>query len=200
MADVRVPTGIAALDSALGGGLPEATVTLVRGPPGAGKTTLALRFLAEGARRGERCFLLSVDMDEDQLARACRATPGLGDATEFWQRNLIVQHLHQTEHLRLGYLTQAVEEYPAVDRLVVDNLDALRAHTGEEASLRELGGFCAGLRRRVRACLLLWEAQEGDLYPCDGLFSISIDAVGCRWLEPMRMRYVAGLKRDRVEL
>jgi circadian clock protein KaiC len=50
----RLSTGIAGLDTMLGGGLLPATSTLVIGPPGSGKTLLALHFLAEGAARGER--------------------------------------------------------------------------------------------------------------------------------------------------
>jgi circadian clock protein KaiC len=42
----RVSTGIADLDTALRGGLPAATSTLILGPSGSGKTTLGLHFLA----------------------------------------------------------------------------------------------------------------------------------------------------------
>ena len=47
------PTGIAGLDDILGGGFPAHHLHLIEGAPGTGKTTLALRFLLEGARRGE---------------------------------------------------------------------------------------------------------------------------------------------------
>jgi circadian clock protein KaiC len=42
----RVPIGVAGLDAMLGGGIPEASTTIVLGPSGVGKTTLALTFLA----------------------------------------------------------------------------------------------------------------------------------------------------------
>ena len=38
---VRPATGVPGLDEVLGGGLPEYSLTLIMGPPGAGKTTLA---------------------------------------------------------------------------------------------------------------------------------------------------------------
>src|SRR4051794_7982834 len=47
-------TGVAGLDTILGGGLPKGRMYLVQGDPGVGKTTLALQFLMEGRRRGER--------------------------------------------------------------------------------------------------------------------------------------------------
>jgi circadian clock protein KaiC len=38
------------------------------GPSGAGKTTLALRFIAQGLSQGERCLYVSFQENEDQLA------------------------------------------------------------------------------------------------------------------------------------
>src|SRR5690349_10448005 len=46
-------TGISGLDEILGGGLPKHHVFLIQGDPGAGKTTLSLQFLLEGARNNE---------------------------------------------------------------------------------------------------------------------------------------------------
>jgi len=42
----RVSSGVATLDAMLGGGIPEATITGLVGPSGAGKTTLGLHFLS----------------------------------------------------------------------------------------------------------------------------------------------------------
>jgi circadian clock protein KaiC len=50
----RASTGVAGLDSILGGGLPTNHLYLLDGEPGTGKTTLALQFLLEGAKTGER--------------------------------------------------------------------------------------------------------------------------------------------------
>ncbi len=53
------PTGIAGLDEVLGGGFPKGSIVLVAGTPGAGKTTMAARFIYEGLRRGEPGVYLS---------------------------------------------------------------------------------------------------------------------------------------------
>ncbi len=52
----RLPTGVPGLDPVLSGGLCGESTTLLLGPSGSGKTVMGLQFLAEGARRGERCL------------------------------------------------------------------------------------------------------------------------------------------------
>ena len=54
------PTGIEGLDEILAGGLPCQHLYLVQGDPGSGKTTLALQFLMEGVKRGEKEISVSV--------------------------------------------------------------------------------------------------------------------------------------------
>ena len=58
--DALVRTGTDGLDDILGGGFPTRRIYLVQGDPGTGKTTLALRFLIEGASRGERVLYVAL--------------------------------------------------------------------------------------------------------------------------------------------
>ncbi|MFN2602421.1 MAG: ATPase domain-containing protein [Gemmatimonadaceae bacterium] len=60
-------TGIKGLDEILGGGLPENHLYLIDGEPGAGKTTLALQFLLEGVRLGERGLYVTLSESADEL-------------------------------------------------------------------------------------------------------------------------------------
>jgi circadian clock protein KaiC len=66
----RVPIGIAALDLAIEGGLPPQRVTLLTGDTGAGKTTLALQYLAEGVRGGEPGIFIALDQKPAHVAEA----------------------------------------------------------------------------------------------------------------------------------
>ncbi|ERH11549.1 MAG: RecA-superfamily ATPase [halophilic archaeon J07HB67] len=52
-----VTTGVDALDELLGGGLERGTTSVVAGPTGVGKTTLATQFASAAATRGERTVL-----------------------------------------------------------------------------------------------------------------------------------------------
>src|SRR4051794_12893560 len=68
-------TGVAGLDDILRGGYPRGRVLLIEGDPGVGKTTLALQFLMEGARRGERGVYVTLSETKEEL-RAVAASHG----------------------------------------------------------------------------------------------------------------------------
>lgn len=65
--DERVRVGIAGLDAILNGGLPRNRLFLVQGEPGTGKTTLALQFLMEGARSGEKGLYITFSESREEL-------------------------------------------------------------------------------------------------------------------------------------
>jgi circadian clock protein KaiC len=60
-------TGVAGLDDILSGGLPANRLYLLQGTPGVGKTTLALQFLLEGAKRGEPGLYITLSETKDEL-------------------------------------------------------------------------------------------------------------------------------------
>jgi len=71
----RAATGIEGVDEILEGGLPRNRLYLVQGHPGVGKTTFALQFLIEGARRGERGMYVTLSETEEEI-RSVAATHG----------------------------------------------------------------------------------------------------------------------------
>lgn len=65
--ETRVRTGVSGLDGILGEGLPRNRLYLIDGEPGTGKTTLALQFLLEGARRGEAGLYVTLSETREEL-------------------------------------------------------------------------------------------------------------------------------------
>jgi circadian clock protein KaiC len=66
-------SGLAALDSILGGGYARQRIHLIEGAPGTGKTTLGLQFLLAGRQRGERGLYVTLSESRDELAAVVRA-------------------------------------------------------------------------------------------------------------------------------
>jgi len=64
---VRVPTGIAGLDRMLRGGLLPGRPYVVSGPPGSGKTTLAMEFLLRGVRQGEDVLFVTLEEPSNEI-------------------------------------------------------------------------------------------------------------------------------------
>src|SRR3546814_9825829 len=56
------------LDAILGGGLDPDRMYLYEGRPGTGQTTIALQFLLEGVRRGERVLYITLSGTRRELA------------------------------------------------------------------------------------------------------------------------------------
>src|SRR5437588_11478264 len=63
----RIPTGVPELDRVLGGGLVPASLVLVGGEPGVGKSTLLLSALAAISRAGRRALLVTGEESTAQV-------------------------------------------------------------------------------------------------------------------------------------
>jgi circadian clock protein KaiC len=131
-------TGIWGLDDILSGGLSRGHVFLVEGAPGTGKTTIALQFLMEGARAGEKCLYITLSETEREL-RDGAASHGwvLGEEIEVFEllppESLLdseqQQSLLYSSDLELGETTKQIFE--AVERtkpsrVVLDSLSEIR--------------------------------------------------------------------------
>ena len=134
----KAKTGIWGLDNILSGGFTRGHLFLMEGAPGTGKTTVALQFLLEGAKAGEKCLYITLSESESEL-RAGAASHGwsLGEAIEIFEllppESLLdsdqQQSLLYSSDLELGETTKQVFEAVArarPDRVVLDSLSEIR--------------------------------------------------------------------------
>ena len=131
-------TGVSGLDDIMGGGLSAGHVFLLEGSPGTGKTTIALRFLLEGALAGERGLYITLSETESEL-RAGAASHGweIGDDFEIYElappEDLLdpdhQQSLLYSSDLELGETTRLILdaiERNRPQRVVLDSLSEIR--------------------------------------------------------------------------
>ncbi|HEU4502323.1 MAG TPA: ATPase domain-containing protein [Nitrospira sp.] len=71
--DERCHTGVEGLDEILAEGLPCNCFYLIQGDPGSGKTTLALQFLLEGVRRGEKALYITLSETKEELYKVAHS-------------------------------------------------------------------------------------------------------------------------------
>src|SRR3546814_5736650 len=82
----KAKVGVPGLDDVLCGGLTVGQVFLLEGSPGTGKTTIALRFLLEGAAAGEKGLYITLSETEKELrAGACSHGWELGPEVEVFE-------------------------------------------------------------------------------------------------------------------
>lgn len=130
------PSGVAALDSLLGGGIERGSSALVLGPAGTGKSLLTLNFVAAAIRRGEKAALFV--FDEELGLLFARAKP-LGIDLEALQKSgqLDIQQVDAAE-LSPGEFTASVRR--SIDQLgattvVIDSLNGYQSAMPEEQFL-----------------------------------------------------------------
>ncbi|MDQ7247692.1 ATPase domain-containing protein [Dongia sedimenti] len=201
----KARTGVQGLDDILAGGLSEGNVFLLEGEPGAGKTTIALQFLMEGAAGGEPSLYVALSESEAELRD--------GAASHGWELKEPIhifeltpqslldpekeQSLLYSSDLELGEATAKIfEAFERVKpkRVVLDSLSEIRLLA--QSSLR--------YRRQILAIKQFFARHNATVLMLDDLTSDIEDktvhsiAHGVIRLEELTPSYGAERRRLRV--
>jgi circadian clock protein KaiC len=202
----KARTGVPGLDDILLGGLANGRIFLLEGSPGTGKTTMALSFLLEGAKLGERGLYITLSETEQEL-RAGAESHGwqLGDDIEIFEvvppESLLDSDQQQTllyaSDLELGETTKVIfdaVERTQAKRVVLDSLSEIRLLA--QSSLR--------YRRQILALKHYFARHGSTVLLLDDLTADTLDktvhsvAAGVVRLEEMTPDYGGERRRLRV--
>ncbi len=202
----KARTGVPGLDDILVGGLAAGRIFLLEGTPGTGKTTMALSFLLEGAKVGERGLYITLSETVQELRTGAQSHGwNLGDGIEIFEvvppESVLdsdqQQSLLYSSDLELGETTKVIfdaVERTRAQRIVVDSLSEIRLLA--QSSLR--------YRRQILALKHYFARHGSTVLLLDDLTADTFDktvhsvAAGVIRLEEMTPDYGAERRRLRV--
>ena len=131
--DAPVPSGVTDLDNLLEGGLDRGTSTLIMGPAGCGKSTLAMQYVLAALERGEKALFVSFDETRRNFFRRAK---GLHLNLEKWGDDFAFMQVDPAE-LSPGELSGMVRSHVAdgFGIVVLDSLSGYQNAMPEEQHL-----------------------------------------------------------------
>jgi circadian clock protein KaiC len=196
-------TGIAGLDEILHGGLPCNHIYLIDGSPGTGKTTLALQFLIEGVRRGERGLYITLSESRAELEGVAASHGWTLDGIE------IFELAHAGANLAADYTIfhpAEVELQRTVDAVLeaIEKLDPVRVVFDSLSEMRLLARDPLRFRRQILSIKQFFTRRTGTVLLLDDKTGPEVDlqlhslAHGVIVLEHVALEY--GSERRRLQI
>lgn len=132
MCAVRFPS----LDPILNGGIPTGDQILVSGPPGSGKSILAMQFIYEGIKNGENGVFFTLDSERDYLINQMKGAGIEADSLIADGKMDVIELDPHDVYVLLDEMEKHVKRLGA-KRLVLDSLSILFVYCGSYRNLPE---------------------------------------------------------------
>lgn len=201
----KISTGNRGLDDILGGGIDPERMYLFEGQPGSGKTTLALQYLLEGARRGEPTLYITLSETERELRLVGKRHGwSLSGVTIF---ELVPPESSLDPSQELTVLQPAEMELGETTQMIFDRVDTLtpaRIVLDSLSELRLLAQNPLRYRRQILALKHFFSGRRSTVVLLDDLSSQQNDlqphsiAHGVVLLEQLTINYGAQRRRLRI--
>src|SRR6185437_12544165 len=201
----RVSTGSAGLDDILCGGFDPNRMYLYEGLPGTGKTTLALQFLLNGARQGERVLYVTLSETLPELQLVAHRHGWSLDGIDVFE--LVTPETTLDPARELTILHPAELELGETTKLVCDKVAGLnpaRVVFDSLSEMRLLAQSALRYRRQVLALKHFFASRDCTVILLDDLTSGNNDlqlhsiSHGVVLLEQLAVEYGAERRRLRV--
>jgi circadian clock protein KaiC len=201
----RISTGSTGLDSILGGGIDADRLYLYEGRPGTGKTTIALQFLMEGARQGERVLYITLSETQTELRLVARRHGWSLAGVEVFE--LVPPETTLDPERELTVFHPAELELTETTKLIFDKVEELnptRVVLDSLSELRLLAQSPLRYRRQVLALKHFFSSRKCTVILLDDLSSQQNDlqlhsiSHGVVMLEQLAVDYGAERRRLRV--
>ena len=198
-------TGIEGLDDILRGGLARGRVYLLEGIPGSGKTTLAMQFLLEGAKRGEPVLYITLSETKEELGTVAQSHGW--DLTGVTVRELLPEEDALESEQQYTMYHPSEVELAATTKLILDDIKRIkptRVVLDSLSELRLVAGNPLRYRRQILALKQYLSARHVTVLMLDDMTSADHDlhvqsiVHGVIYLEHLSPEYGAERRRLRI--
>jgi circadian clock protein KaiC len=198
-------TGVQGLDDILYGGLTPFRLYLIEGVPGSGKTTLAMQYLLEGARKGEPVLYVTLSETEEELRAMARSHGWTLEGVTIRELVPPEEALQPAEQYTMFHPAEV--ELSETTRTILSDVERLkptRVVFDSLSELRLLAGDPLRYRRQLLALKQFFRGRRCTVLLLDDLTSAGRDlqvqsiAHGVIVLEQLLPEYGADRRRMRV--
>jgi len=162
------------LDQVLLGGLNPNRIYLLEGDPGTGKTTLALQFMLEGARAGEKCLYVTLSETAEELRAVARSHGWSLDGVTIFELTPPEANFAEDQYYTLLHPSEV--ELSETIKLILDRIEELqpdRVAFDSLAEIRLLAQDPLRYRRQVLALKQFFAGRRSTALLLDDLTSRS---------------------------